>query len=356
MENSLFGFLANRFSSHPENLATEALGYILGNSSAASAALVRHLKQLGLTLPKTLIFRTQVSGDDGAIPDLVGLDGNGNPAIIIEAKFWAGLTDHQPVTYLGRFAQSVDAALLFIVPSKRIPTLWPELIERCKSGKIVVGKEGESDGDIRTRRIGNCHLLGLTSWQSILALLLHAVEAEGNSVVAADLRQLQGLCSRMDQEAFLPVRSEELSPQIGRRLTQLCHLVDDVTDTLVAEGIASVKGLKATGGFAWYGRYLSIHKNGCCVYFDAEAWSTVRETPLWLSVKGPDYQLTASIQSALSGLERQDPPRMLRGESELLIPLMIPTGLERDAVLRSLLDQVREVATLLKTSQAKRSA
>jgi hypothetical protein len=101
--SSLFGHLATRFGSHPENLATEALNYILGRSDEARDALVRFARLTVPALEGELRFRTQdFLSDDGAIPDLVGVGKGGATPLVIEAKFDAGLTDNQPVTYLRR--------------------------------------------------------------------------------------------------------------------------------------------------------------------------------------------------------------------------------------------------------------
>jgi hypothetical protein len=353
--NSLFGHLAYRFASHPENLATEALAYILGHSSTASGALVRYFNQFGLSLKGDFAFKTQATGDDGAIPDLVGVDGEGNAPILIEAKFWAGLTDHQPLTYLSRLSPDKEGILVFIAPARRIATLWPELIGRCEAGGLKIGERSGSDG-AALLRIGTRHIIGLTSWSSILSVLLQAVEADGNPAIAADVRQLQGLCAKMDDDAFLPLRSEELSPQIGTRVMQYCRLVDDATATLVAAGKVSVKGLKATGGDGWYGRYLTVKGNGCCLMFSAEDWGRLRETPIWLSVKGPEWKLTPEINNALAALERESPPRLVRTDSELLIPISLPTAVERDVVLDRLLNQVIAVIELLPSVPVKSEA
>jgi hypothetical protein len=44
---SLVGHVVTRFAAHPENLATEALAYILRASRAARVAFVTHLSELG---------------------------------------------------------------------------------------------------------------------------------------------------------------------------------------------------------------------------------------------------------------------------------------------------------------------
>ena len=45
-------------------------------------------------------IRTQAAGEDGAKPDLAGWDQDDQLRVLIEAKFWAGLTAQQPVVYL----------------------------------------------------------------------------------------------------------------------------------------------------------------------------------------------------------------------------------------------------------------
>lgn len=87
--STLFGHLALTFGAHPENLATEALHYVLSMSPQARAALVDACSILTGDLPSELVYRTQVLEPDGAIPDLIGFDGTGAARLVVEAKFWA---------------------------------------------------------------------------------------------------------------------------------------------------------------------------------------------------------------------------------------------------------------------------
>lgn len=91
-KDSLFADVVLRTSSHPENAATEALRCLLTRYPVASTALRQHLELTGITLPDDLIFKTQAWMPDQAIPDVVGMDEQGAERLIIEAKFWAGLT------------------------------------------------------------------------------------------------------------------------------------------------------------------------------------------------------------------------------------------------------------------------
>jgi hypothetical protein len=59
----LFGHLATRFSTSPENLATEALAFIVNRSPAMREALRRLVGRTGIELPRLETFRSQ-AGDE----------------------------------------------------------------------------------------------------------------------------------------------------------------------------------------------------------------------------------------------------------------------------------------------------
>ena len=103
MKESLFSHLAYKFTSSPENIATEALCYIFNKSKTARKVLNNLLLPLGILLSENLTYETQVVGEDEAIPDLAGVNSeSGIAEILFEVKFWAGLTENQPITYLRR--------------------------------------------------------------------------------------------------------------------------------------------------------------------------------------------------------------------------------------------------------------
>ena len=59
--------------------------------------------------------------------------------MLVEAKFWAALTQHQPGTYLDRLLvggvhAGAPSVLLFVAPTKRLETLWAELCRRTVEG------------------------------------------------------------------------------------------------------------------------------------------------------------------------------------------------------------------------------
>ncbi|MBV9790889.1 MAG: hypothetical protein JOZ51_22030 [Chloroflexi bacterium] len=344
---SLFGHLVTQFSTQPENLATESLNYILNRSSTAKQAFMRYLAQAGVDPATPVMFQTQMAGPDHAIPDLVGVDAHGQSIAIIEAKFWAGLTENQPLTYLRRLPDQTNSILLFVAPAKRFSTLWPELIQRCKDGGHPISDRKEIGNEFLIGKVDSYHRLALASWRSILTFILRALEAEGQIETAADILQLQGLCERMDDQAFLPLRSQEITGNTGTRIVQFCQLVDEATALAVNEGFASVNKLRSVGAYALYGRYMWLAGNGCFLQFNANHWARLRATPIWLSVKDHQWKLTQTLRDSLSRLEYQEPSRLLRGSDELLIPIELRLDVEKTKVIEAMVSQLREVAYLL---------
>jgi hypothetical protein len=127
-DDRILGHLAQRFAVSEENLATEALTWLLRRSSAARAALVALARTVGTELPDELTFIGQVSSPDTGRPDVVGLDASSRERLLIEAKFAAALTDQQPSGYLKRLKPDVDSMLLVVAPTARLPALWVELL------------------------------------------------------------------------------------------------------------------------------------------------------------------------------------------------------------------------------------
>lgn len=343
---SLFGHIVARFSDQQENLATEALHYILQQHSPRDAFL-RFIGQLAPRLNPVARFETQSGKDKSARPDMVGKDGDGQPVLVVEAKFWAGLTDQQPVAYINALPEDRGTILLFIAPEKRFNTLWPELVRRCREAGFELATEGPDECAWKIARLTAGRTLALTSWRVLLAYLLQATEADNEPVTASDIRQLQGLCEYMDETAFLPLQSEELTANTGTRIMQYCQLVDDTTERLIADGIASTKGLRATSIRGAYLRYMRIHEFGCWMSFSSTLWSKCRSTPLWFSVKGPDWRSSSEVKERLQRLEIEIPPRLIIMDDIVVIPLHLPSGAEKAQVVEALLEQVKEIADLL---------
>jgi hypothetical protein len=87
-----------RLSQESENVATSALEFIL-KSEPARSGMMKLLHSVTPELPQRLWFRTQQT-EESSRPDMWGNDDQGKAHVFVENKFWAGLTENQPVSYL----------------------------------------------------------------------------------------------------------------------------------------------------------------------------------------------------------------------------------------------------------------
>ena len=143
---------------------TESLHYILRQHSARNAFL-QFIGQLAPGLNPVTRLETQTGTDKSARPDMLGRDIDGKPVLAIEAKFWAGLTDRQPIDYIEKvLPKDRRALLLFIAPERRFETLWPELIRRCRQAGLEIATEAQGESIWKIARLTSERTLALTSW------------------------------------------------------------------------------------------------------------------------------------------------------------------------------------------------
>ena len=331
-ETTLFAHIAPRLTDRIEDVAVQALGFILSNSPAARRALADTLKAGGIEVGSIDRVETWEIGEEGEIPDLVCFDENGAKQVLIEAKFWAGLTKNQPNQYLKQLLQDGQdrrAALLFIAPKARLELLWPELCGRAQKefGLTIISESGP----VRSASIGSdIHHLQLTSW----AALLERMASKANDA-EADIRQLRGLTDRMDGDAYLPLRPEDLGAESARKMLDVAELVDDATDIAKEKGFANTDGLSATSLSWGYGRY--IHLGGVVTWFGIhlDGWAQHRDTPLWLSFhSGFPEQLRQAGQAG----------GMVKIEERFCIPIELPTAGQYKEVLNSVVNNLGRIA------------
>jgi hypothetical protein len=344
---SLFGELSLKFNSSPENVATEALLYILKQHKEAWPALHRHFLRTGIELPIDVIFRSQAWGEDQSQPDLIAIDRDGDPVLIIEAKFWAGLTPNQPITYLQRLVPNKPGLLSFVCPGMRLSTLWEKLSNRCKEGGMHLDQYLDLDVEFRSARLSSPHALCAISWGALLSVLRREAEVLGNDMLLGDTNQLDGLCSRMDTEAFLPLNPQDISTEIGRRVQHFANLVDYVVYELAANHGADIAGLTTGGSQSAYGRYFKLIGFGMFLQYSPRLWSRYGETPIWLDVKEiieEKWSITRSVIDGIDQLPQGKFRRIPETESKNTIGLELPLGVEQPDVIADVIGQIKQVA------------
>lgn len=348
---TLLAKLAPAFGPQTENLAVEALGHIFSESETARRGLSEVVHAGGAEVGQIVHVHTQVASEGGERPDLVGFDRDGKERVLIEAKFWAGLTKNQPVGYLKRLEKPSarqPSALVVVAPATRMDVLWGELCrEVSKSADVVLGSQGKQKG-LRSAAVGAGRYLMLTSWRSLLGRTGAQVAAEADDPeTEADIRQLLGLAEQQDDEAFLPLTREELGPQLARRVVDLKRLVEGVVNRTKEADWASTGPMASTG--ASYGVWMRLSRaEKADVYFgvDYARWARYGGAPLWLVFyreHTPD-----DLRLALEPLRHRNPPELI-GEpgQNIKVPIELPVGKDYDVVLDNVFDRVQEIVRLV---------
>ena len=122
---SLLAKFFNQIKSSQEDIASDGLKHILQNSVYAKNYLQTLIfAKTNIQLPE-LNYTNQISKNELGRTDISGLDINSEENLIIEAKFWASLTENQPISYLKRI--NANRVLLFVCPTLRKNSLFIEL-------------------------------------------------------------------------------------------------------------------------------------------------------------------------------------------------------------------------------------
>ena len=346
--NSLFAQLVPQMAAHPENVATEAFLYLLRTYPTAWPELRAFLALAGAYLPEALTFSTQASAvQDTSIPDLVGIDGaTGEASLILEAKFWAGLTPNQPVTYLRRLTAERPGMVLVVAPALRFEELWAKLCKSCVAEGLHLSEPIQPSSDFRAATLAGGHHLALTSWRALLSLLIRDADTRDDALMLGDVEQLSGLCGRMDSTEFQPLSPADVSRHVGQRIQQFTDLVDKAVRILVHTHQANTKGLQTGGTQSTYGRFFAY---GNLLFFLAMSpplWAEHGETPLWLRVtegwkpsEASASPTHALVRMALAG----QPNRIFLKGRETYVGLDVLIGADRDEVLSHIVNQIRQI-------------
>ena len=345
--SGLLAHLTKNFAPHPENVATEALGHILAHSPAAKRGLASILSGTGVE--EDLSYRTQqVEGDALARPDLTGRDAQGRNIVLVEAKFWAGLTDNQPNTYLEMLADDVPSTLCFLVPQERVTSLWPEICNRVSDTGFNITME--HDGEYKSASLsGNKHLL-MTTWATVLKAIEIGATSSGETLTLSDVSQLRGLCEEQEAEGFLPIRPGEFGPESPRRIVGLMNVIDQVIGGLAQTESISLSGLRATPLRHGYRRYFDalprILPHNFGLEFNLNLWRQY-EQPIWLWAH---REYGSMARQEFGDYERSVPNRLVREDSgDIYFRLNLPIGAEIDEVVRNITLQIQTILNKFQT-------
>ena len=278
--NSLLAQFYHRIKGSQEDIASEGLVYILQQSLESRKSVNQIIKLNTNLIFSDLSYKSQVTGKKMERPDISGRDITGKEVLLIEAKFWASLSENQPKGYINRLND--NTVLLFIVPSLRTKVVFEEVKNRISEDYVDLKIDLENLTILIKE--SNKHIL-VKSWSEILNSLKAKIEETKNITLLSDLNQIIGLCNKIDQNSFQPITDDDLSPRIPKCINSYFEIVDKVVDTLKSRNSEiSTVGLLKTPQRYGYHRYFRTKELGMTLGLKLDLWEKFSDTPFWLGI------------------------------------------------------------------------
>lgn len=278
MAELLLSYLFPKFRGSKEDLVTLSLCHILESSEAVNEAFTDEAcRRLQLNRMQHIRYKPQATGEKRERPDVSGTDAEGNEMIICEAKFFAGLTENQPGTYLERLIGRLNTGLIFICPETRIISLWKEVTARVSgSGAETIGEQCVS--------VHGAHM-SIISWNDLMGILFSAARQKDQSALA-DLSQLEGLCRKIEDTDFIPFSDDDLSISTAKNIERYYITIDNIWDSLSSQSEfpSNTRGKRQTGLWGGYVRFIDLWDVEIGLVFSTNLWKdkATRITPFWI--------------------------------------------------------------------------
>jgi hypothetical protein len=346
MKTVLSYIIQKRYSQEYENIATDVLEFILDSNEAARNGMMKLLR--GIENLPDLDFETQL-GEDNMRPDMWGIHEN-DPRVFIENKFWAGLTDNQPVDYLKKLAGSKQPTILLVVaPEERVHTIWRELIHRLKDAEISATDRDAAPGIVYSIKTEIGPILALTSWSRVLSTL--ELEVADDPSTRSDLLQLRSLCDSADIDAFIPIPATVVTDQrTPAFILQLNTIVEASVDLAVTEGVLNIKGQRPRADWRGIGRWARFSsEQGAGILFGIhfQCWQEFGGTPLWLIFDKGDFGRADKVRPLLEPWATKEDIFTAWENDGFVMPVDVETGEEKDTVVRAIVDRLKVIADVL---------
>ena len=311
---------------------TKALAYILGRQAGIVEAFVGLLGSAGVSFYPGLV-ESERSDDGVSRPDIRIFDKDGVLRVLVENKFWAGLTAAQPVEYLKTLPESVPCGLLFVVPKQRVDTILTELKTRCLEAGFDVGQASGEDGRVMCMPVGARSVL-VADWGSVVEVL---EEAAYGQEMRSDVLQFRKLVESLaNLDAFPALRSEEVtSVEVPKRIMNYIDLINSIGSGLAEKGIAQSNPRGVLEPVSFYRLLTRPNGNIAWLTLSFDAWrGSGGVSPLWL-------WLNRDSCSNFDEIEKLSDDVYISGGNKY-IPIRLKLGIERDRVIKDAVEQVCE--------------
>lgn len=346
---SILSDVVSKYSRHTENICSDSLALVINESLVMQDSFRNYIigKTNGMVqLSDTIeVISQATSKNDSAIPDLQISD-KSEKVHLIEAKFWAGLTEQQPNGYINRIA-SKGGSLAFLVPERRINSLRAELKIRISALYTV------TDIDNQILLVDDNIVIYLLSWNDLIDQLWTSATQNNDQESVFNLYQLRGLIQKLDNEGFIPFESELFTSMAGKQRDQLIDLLDAVVDS---SDYLDTKKLSYGGGKYSYQRFFKIYgKFGGYMLYSSELWTKHQETPLFFCIAAKEWSDGGALPDLNELKARLNNQKIgflgildINSYPALVIPLRVSVGMSKEYSIDILNEQVISITSLLK--------
>jgi hypothetical protein len=344
MQTVFSHIIQKRFSQVNEDVATDALAFILHSSESARTGMMKLLRGIVTDIPD-LHFRTQQT--EGSIrPDMWGI-GETEPHVFVENKFWAGLTENQPISYLKQLAEYTQPTiLLVVVPEAREQTVWREHIRRLEGVGISATGRDTSAGIVHSVKTEIGPILALTSWTKLLSAL--ELEIADDHGAKSDLLQLRALCEAADSEAFIPISSTEVTDQrTPAFILQMSSIVQASVGLAVTEGVLNIKKLMPQISWERIGQYARLSGEqsvGMWLGIHFRLWKKYGVTPFGLVFLPTEFSRAHEVRALIEPWAAKEGLFTACQNDEFVVAVDIAFGEDKDQVVRSIVDRLKGIA------------
>lgn len=334
--DGLLSYIAVRRGVGLEDVATDALSFILNRSASARAALSEFLSDAEGPLPIKKAETQSFLVASGSYPDMALHDSDDNLLAYVESKFWAPLTHNQPVTYWENLPTDKRSVLLFLAPQYRVdtPGLWDELVSRLRDAGHELNPEDRSDTRIVAVESKGKRSLMITSWKHLLQKLVDRVEHDNDARAVFEIAELQALAVAA-VEGRSDTRGDEFKLMLAEAVAGLRE-----------SGWANTEGLTVGQGFGYYGRYLRLA--GLYVWLGTvdEVAKQVPDKQLWLSFYNDSGRVTLDeVRVKMAGRAESQPGLLSWMRVNVSIPLL--QDVPREATLNAIVTELESIAKLI---------
>ena len=334
-----------------EDLAVEALGYIPNCSETARDALSEVLAEGGPEVSSFGTVETQATEETGATPDLACLDSEGEKPVLIEAKFDAPLTKNQPVEYLRHLPTDRSSVLLVVAPERRLKWLWEEMSGLVRDAGDLEFGEGIASESLKRASVGNGRTLMVVSWKYLLDRIALRAGEKTEEATLRSVRELQGVVEYEDLNAFV-APSKELAELDEKNKGRFKKLIDEAIAKGRNEEWANTEGYGVGGGVTGYVRYFAIGDVSMWFGYDLRMWEQYGG-PLWVGFQERAQNNIGIVRKGLRELCVKRPENFYHdvpswSRRRDYIRINLPCSSEYQELLKSLLEQLCEIAEALK--------